>query len=75
MAEPPQKGEQDTEQALVDLQVRVTYQDKVIADLDEVVRAFSNRVEVLERRIVELEQRVEAGEPEVGPQDDPPPHY
>lgn len=67
--------EQELEQAVVDLQMRVTYQDKVIADLDEVVRAFSTRVEALERRIVELEERVEAGEPEVGPQNDPPPHY
>lgn len=67
--------EDEHQQAVIDLQIQVTYQEKVIADLDEVVRAFSTRVEALERRIVELEERVEAGEPEVGPQNDPPPHY
>ena len=61
---------------IVELEIRVAFQDKIISDLDEVVRAFAARVEQLERRIAALEERLDsAGELPVGPHDDPPPHY
>lgn len=58
---------------LQDLEIRLAYQDKVIADLDDVVRSFSLRVQRLERQLADLQDSV--GSPEIGPADDKPPHY
>ena len=63
------------EERIIELEVRVAYQDKLIEELDDVVRAFARKVEELERQLTELKDTVQAGAPEVGPGDDPPPHY
>jgi uncharacterized coiled-coil protein SlyX len=60
-----------SEDRLTELEIRVAYQDQVIAALDEVVRDFAARVVELERRLRERE----AAETPVGPQNEPPPHY
>jgi len=44
---------------VIDLQERLTHQDSVIADLDEVVRDFAARVEQLERQVKVLAERVD----------------
>ena len=59
----------------MELESRVAFQDETIRNLDEVVRLFSNRVEVLERRVSELADRLRAGREEIGPHDEQPPHY
>ncbi|MBT8495810.1 MAG: SlyX family protein [Deltaproteobacteria bacterium] len=61
------------DERVVELEVRIAYQDKLIADLDEVIRTFARRVEVLERRVDELSDSLHADP--VGPADEPPPHY
>lgn len=61
------------EQRLVDLEIRAAYQDKVIEQLDEVVREFAERVQALERELGELKKSLDA--PPIGPADEPPPHY
>jgi uncharacterized coiled-coil protein SlyX len=58
---------------LTALEVRLEHQDRVIAELDLVVREFALRVERLERRLRDLGDG--AGAPPIGPADDPPPHY
>ena len=63
------------EQRLVDLEVRCAYQDKLIADLDEVVRVFTARVEDLEREVAELRETSRNPPVAIGPADEPPPHY
>lgn len=60
------------ENRIVDLEIRLAYQDKLIAQLDEVVREFANRVDALERRVSEHEA---SADPDIGPGDDRPPHY
>lgn len=60
------------EERIVELEVRVAYQDKLLADLDEVVRSFAARVEALEREVRELK---ETAATQVGPADETPPHY
>ncbi len=65
--------ESSESQQISDLEARVAYQDKLLADLDDVVRGFCNRVERLERRISELQDSV--GSQEIGPGDEKPPHY
>ncbi len=66
----PDKG---SSRLISDLEARVAYQDNLLADLDEVLRAFCQRVERLERHITELRDSFAA--PEFGPGDEKPPHY
>ena len=64
-----------TAERLTELEVRVAYQDKTIAELDAVVRDYSDRVVVLEREVKRLHEELIRGAPQTGPHDDPPPHY
>ena len=61
------------EKRIVDLEVRVAYQDKLIEELDQVIREFSTRVENLESLLKDLKDSANAAS--IGPADDPPPHY
>jgi uncharacterized coiled-coil protein SlyX len=61
------------EKRIIDLEVRTAYQDKLIAELDEVIREFSTRVESLESLLKTLQDS--ANEAPIGPANDPPPHY
>ncbi len=61
------------EQRIVDLEARAAYQDKLIEELDGVVREFSTRVERLETLVKDLKESLDA--PPSGPAHDPPPHY
>ena len=63
------------EDRITELESRVAFQDQTIRSLDEVVRLFSTRVEQLEKRVSELADLLRAGREEVGPHDEPPPHY
>jgi SlyX protein len=60
---------------LIDLEVRIAFQDRLIADLDEVVRRFAARVEALESELAEVRHTLLAGQEPVGAADEPPPHY
>lgn len=61
------------DERLIELEIRIAHQDRVIAALDEVVRAFTTRVERLEQQLDAL--RGAAGAVPLGPADEPPPHY
>ncbi|MFT5432891.1 MAG: putative coiled-coil protein SlyX [Myxococcota bacterium] len=60
------------ESRMIDLETRVAYQDQLIAQLDEVIREFAGRVEALERKAKEKDASTDA---DIGPANDPPPHY
>jgi uncharacterized coiled-coil protein SlyX len=62
----------DLEAKIAELEARIAYQDRTIADLDEVVREFADRVAVLERELSELRKTSTTA---LGPSDEPPPHY
>lgn len=62
----------DLETKFAELEARIAYQDRTIADLDEVVREFADRVAVLERELRELRETSTAA---LGSPDEPPPHY
>ena len=64
----------EVEERIVELEVRIAHQDHVIAALDEVVRSFAARIEVLERQLDGLRQSVGEGGV-AGRPDEPPPHY
>ena len=65
----------DLVERLTDLEVRVAYQDRVIASLDDVVRLFAARVERLERELDELRAGAKSPATPLGPANEPPPHY
>lgn len=58
----------------MDLEVKLAYQDRLIRDLDALVRTFGTRLDTTERELRELKQSVPAPLP-LGPQNEPPPHY
>ena len=58
---------------LTDLEVKIAFQDHLIAQLDEIIRGLRDEVDDLKRDLVELKHQVEAGQPE--PEDAVPPHY
>ena len=62
------------ERKIIDLEIRIAHQDKLLAALDDVVREYSDRVLVLERQVVSMRE-AGTGQPGVGPANDPPPHY
>ena len=66
---------EELSERIVDLEVRLAYQDRVVATLDEVVRTFTSRVEELERAVVALRSSVESPPATLAPSNDPPPHY
>ena len=61
------------ETRIVELEIRVAYQEKLLHDLDEVVTAYATRIDALTRELQELRGRVEAGA--IATVDEPPPHY
>lgn len=62
-------------EALLELEVRLAYQDRTVAALDEVIRTLFARVERLEGELVELRAGAASAALAVGPANDPPPHY
>jgi len=60
----------DVGDAIVELEIRIAYQDRKIEELDSLVRALVSRLETAERDLVELRR---AFEPEHV--NEPPPHY
>lgn len=60
---------------LIDLEVKLAFQDRLIRELDALVRDFATRLDTAEKKLAELEQSVRGGEPPLGPSNDPPPHY
>jgi uncharacterized coiled-coil protein SlyX len=60
---------------LTELEIRLSFQDKLIADLDGFVRVLSARLEKAERELVELKAAQHSPPTPTGPADEPPPHY
>lgn len=59
---------------LIDLEVRIAFQQRTVAELDALVRTLYTRVEALEREVALLRGGGDAGPP-IGPANEPPPHY
>lgn len=58
-----------------DLEVKLAFQDRLIRELDALVRTFGDRLDDALREIEQLKQSVRSPEPTVGPANEPPPHY
>jgi uncharacterized coiled-coil protein SlyX len=57
------------EERMQDLEIKLAFQDKLIADLDALVRVFGDRLVVVQRELDELKKSVAA------PANERPPHY
>jgi len=63
----------DLADKLMDLEVRLAFQDRALSALDEVVRGLFDRLDRLEKELAGLRA---AAEPAAdGPASEPPPHY
>ena len=60
---------------VTELEVKLAYQDRLIADLDSVVHEFAKRVEQLERSVQSLRETAEGSAAPIGAADEKPPHY
>jgi SlyX protein len=58
-----------------DLEVKLAFQDKLIRELDALVRTFGDRLDASERELKKLEEALRSPEPTLGPANEPPPHY
>lgn len=56
---------------IVDLEIKLAYQERLIAELDALVRSFGERLDKTERELKDLVARANP----VGPANEPPPHY
>jgi uncharacterized coiled-coil protein SlyX len=58
-----------------ELEIKVAFQDKVIADLEALVRSFGVRLDELARELKQLKDAVRSPEVPMGPANEKPPHY
>jgi SlyX protein len=64
----------DTNQRLNELEIRVAHQDKMIADLNDMITAQWKKIEILERQLRRLDEEVQSLDQEAPPVQKPP-HY
>ena len=60
---------------LQDLEIKLAFQDKLIRELDALVRTFGERLDRAERELKTLKDSLVSPEVPLGPQNEPPPHY
>jgi uncharacterized coiled-coil protein SlyX len=58
-----------------DLEIKLAFQDKLVRELDELVRTFAERLAAAERELTALKETLRSPEPTLGPANEPPPHY
>ena len=64
-----------TAERIEDLEVKLAFQDKLIADLDALVRTFGDRLDAMQRQIDQLKKAAESPELPLGSPNERPPHY
>lgn len=60
---------------LEDLEVKLAFQDKLIRELDALVRTFGDRLTDAVRELEQLKAAIRSPETPLGPANEPPPHY
>lgn len=65
----------DHEHRFVSLETKVAYQDKLIAELNEVIIERTYALDALERRVLALEKFLREPPAEPAPANEKPPHY
>ena len=65
----------DEQSRIEALEVRVAYQDKTIAELNEMVTAQWRKIDLLERKLARVSEELENITPGTDGPEPPPPHY
>jgi uncharacterized coiled-coil protein SlyX len=65
----------ESSERLEDLEVKLAFQDKLIRELDALVRTFGDRLDHAERELAQLKASIRSPEGALGPANEPPPHY
>jgi uncharacterized coiled-coil protein SlyX len=60
---------------MLDLEVRIAYQDRLVRELDALVRQLADRLDKTERELKTIKQSMVSPEGGVGPANEKPPHY
>jgi uncharacterized coiled-coil protein SlyX len=60
---------------MLDLEVRIAYQDRLVRELDALVRLLADRLDKTERELKTIKQSMVSPEGGVGPANEKPPHY
>lgn len=64
-----------TDERFDDLEIKLAFQDRLIRELDALVRTFGERLDTLTREVETLKQALRSPEKPPGPANEPPPHY
>jgi uncharacterized coiled-coil protein SlyX len=65
----------DDHERIQDLEVKLAFQDKLIRELDALVRTFGDRLDETQRELKQLKETLRSPEAAAGPANEPPPHY
>jgi len=57
------------------VEIRLAHQDKMIADLNDVITAQWRKIDLLERQLSRLKEELQSMEPQRAMPEPPPPHY
>ena len=63
------------DERIEDLEVKLAFQDKLIRELDALVRQFGDRLDDTQRELKQLKESIRSPERPTGPANEPPPHY
>jgi uncharacterized coiled-coil protein SlyX len=63
------------EERIEDIEVKLAYQERLIGELDALVRTFGAKLDDAMRELKSLKESLRSGEPVVGPAAEKPPHY
>jgi uncharacterized coiled-coil protein SlyX len=74
MSDRPDTARDSDAERWLDLDVKLAFQERLIRDLDALVRDFGDRLAKAERELAELRQAMPPPLP-LGPINEPPPHY
>jgi len=64
-----------TDERFEDLEVKLAFQDRLIRELDALVRQFGDRLDETQRELKQLKESLRSPETPMGPANEPPPHY
>ena len=67
-----------SEKRTIEIETKLAFQEESIAELTKSMLQMEKRLERIEARLERLAEKLEETAddgPEIGPQDDPPPHY
>jgi uncharacterized coiled-coil protein SlyX len=58
-----------------ELEIKLAFQDKLIHELDTLVRSFGKRLDEIQRELAQLKEALKSPEAPLGSPNEKPPHY